>query len=338
MPRHQRVRVRALPDGPRTRVQVAQPARRPEAAEVIALQRRAGNQAMRGLLAIGDDAIARLTASHAGESAPRHGTPGNRAVVNALGGVFVRMPATQLQRRVLFSTHGGKITKVSITGRRPPWWKIAKQRHPSQKGYDRRHVLAWSVIKRGIEAGLKGQTLPAALKLLTDPTHFSDAGWAAKGPIPKVLSAWKNPSSRAKAIEYYAAARFNDPGNLFMGPAKPNRALGARILPAYKDLVAVLQARKSGTPVDLDEKLPKPKKLKFQFWDKRTNKLDQGIIPITTLRDVVDWYANMAIDWNRFIDWESATDKFLSHLGTIDAPLAHALEAGAAARNPKAPQ
>jgi hypothetical protein len=241
-----------------------------------------------------------------------------------------------VQRRVVWQKNPfGIITHISITGRRPSWWAIAKKRHPSQSGDDRRHVMAWTVIKRIIEAAILGKDDSGIASFLLNPMNFNDAAWAASDVMPRVKELLSR-GQLADAIEYYARARFNDPGNLFMGPSQPNRALGVRILPAFRALADILGQWNS--KIGLDSPLPRPYILKYPFWDSRTRKAEIGQIPINTWADVVNWYANMAMDWDSFDDWENATPAFLGHLESISPELARIMEERAAAKRRDTPQ
>ncbi|WP_406661821.1 DUF4157 domain-containing protein [Methanolobus sp. ZRKC3] len=225
-----------------------------------------------------------------------------------------------LQRRILIKFNLKNIaTTFQITGR-PSWRSVATKAHPSAKGCDRRHILAWYVIKKDIKSNIFQKDKYTIRAFLTNPSNFKNQKWATESilKINKFLHSSRK-DKWEKAIQYYASARFNDPGNLFMGPRMPNRALGCRIRPAYNNLLKLLtEWNKKG----LDKPLPNYYYVTFPFTDIKTGEVQKDTIPILTIEDVVDWYGNMVIDWEKYEDWSETADIFIRHLEGINPVLA----------------
>ncbi len=247
------------------------------------------------------DAMGRRAQAHAVQAYARANVLVTTGALDASG--------EAIQRRVQLTMESGRAAKVQITGR-PSWRSVATDAHPPKQDYDRRHIVAWTVIKQKIAGDLTGKTEDQIRAYLLAAADIADSSY--RGDVQADVQAKLDSDTLENAVEEYARARFNDPGNLFMGPKQPNRALGVRILPSFRLMAAALKGwdADSGLQAPLAEKLV----VKFPFWDEDTQSKEVGAIPMNTVGDIVSWVANMALDWRVYEDWEGAVGQFLAFL------------------------
>jgi len=175
--------------------------------------------------------------------------------------------------------NGATITGVTIS--RPSWNSVATAAVPTARGQDRRHVVAWWVMREHITANLVGGTLSDA------QSYLSGCGITTGG------------SSRAQiewGIWELAKSLFNQVDNLWPGAASPNRFLGSHIVQADN----LVQQRDTLTyPVMIEVDVPD-----------ENGGSSRARIPLNDEDQVIDWLFNMAVDWQSALDVTQAAASF----------------------------
>ncbi len=173
----------------------------------------------------------------------------------------------------------GAIAVVTIP--RPAFTSDVRSSMPLKAGEDRRHAVAWVVLRDLIIKDLTGQTLGGARDYLAARGITVEA--TAKGIIAGVTT--------------LAARAFNDKGNLRPGPSAQNRILGARINGA-KSLMELPEST-----------FPRTIEMNIVDEDGSTSKLKWTL---ENRRDAIDLFFNMALDWNNAADVQQGQATFTS--------------------------
>ena len=165
----------------------------------------------------------------------------------------------------------GNIAELKIS--RPSWNTEAKNEIPTESGEDRRHVVAWWVMREAVVNSLRGHDLNYASAYLAKQ-GFNVAS-SAKADVENGL--WE-----------FVRDLFNKVDNLWPGAAKPNRFLGAHI-------------RQADDMMENRASLVYPVMLTYDIPDEKGGS-SKAVIPLNDQNQVIDWLFNMAVDW------EDATD------------------------------
>lgn len=172
--------------------------------------------------------------------------------------------------RITTGTSDGRIATVSIS--RPNFSASMRHAMPLDSGQDRRHAVAWVVLRDLIIQDISGMTLPEARD------YLASRGVASMGSSLGEITA---------GVATLASNVFNDPGNLRPGPSAQNRILGGRINGARRLM-------------DLpDSAFPRPLDIRIVDEDGSVSWLSWTI---QNRQDAIDLFFNMALDWGDAAD------------------------------------